>query len=59
MSFVSKEEIEARAEETWATIKDKALTPKERTALPQQEMPVQVPPRAFAAWLPASIVCLS
>ena len=43
MSFVSKEEIEARAEETWAAIKDKTLSPKERTALPQQEMPVQEP----------------
>ena len=43
MSFVSKETLEARAEETWAAIKDKALTPKERTAIPQQEMPVQEP----------------
>ena len=43
MSFVSKEEIEARAEETWAAIKDKTLSPKERTAIPQQEMPVQEP----------------
>ena len=43
MSFVSKEEIEARAEETWAAIKDKTLSPKERTVIPQQEMPVQEP----------------
>ena len=41
--FVSKEELEAQAGKVWAEIQGKALTPKERTAIPQQEMPVQEP----------------
>ncbi len=43
MSFISIEELDAQAAQVWAEIKDKALTPKERTTLDQQPMPVQDP----------------
>ncbi len=43
MSFISIETLDAQATELWAQLKDKALTPKERTTLDQQPMPVQEP----------------
>ncbi len=43
MSFLSMEELDAQAAAVWAEIKEKALSPKERTALAQQPMPVQDP----------------
>ncbi len=43
MHFTDQATLAAQAEETWAAIKDKTLTPRERTAIPQQEMPVQEP----------------
>ncbi len=43
MSFVTKDELEAQACAVWEEIKGKALSPKERTALAQQPMPVQDP----------------
>ncbi len=41
--MLSKEEIETSAQALWASIKDKTLTPKERTTIDQQPMPVQAP----------------
>ena len=43
MSFVSKEALEAQAEQLWAGMQGKALSPKERTGIAQQPMPVQAP----------------
>ncbi len=43
MSLLSIEQLDAQAAAVWAEIKDKALSPKERTALAQQPMPVQDP----------------
>ncbi len=43
MSFISMEALDAQAAQVWAEIKDKALSPKERTTLAQQPMPVQDP----------------
>jgi glutamate synthase (NADPH/NADH) small chain len=43
MSFITKEALEAAALETWAAIKDRPLSPKDRNALAQQPMPVQPP----------------
>ena len=43
MSFVSKEALEAQAEQLWAGMQGKTLSPKERTGIAQQPMPVQAP----------------
>ncbi|MCI6590936.1 MAG: FAD-dependent oxidoreductase, partial [Lentisphaeraceae bacterium] len=43
MSFVSKEALEAQAEQLWAGMQGAALTPKARTGIDQQPMPVQAP----------------
>ncbi|MDO4527333.1 MAG: NADPH-dependent glutamate synthase [bacterium] len=41
--FISREELDSEAQTLWTSIKNKALTPKERIAIDQQPMPVQEP----------------
>lgn len=41
--FISKEALDTSAKALWETLKDKTLTPKERTTIDQQPMPVQEP----------------
>ena len=43
MSFITQEALEAAAQETWNALKDRTLSPKDRTAIAQQPMPVQPP----------------
>lgn len=43
MSHKSNEELQTAAQTLWSEIKDKQLTPKERMAIPEQEMPARNP----------------
>lgn len=43
MSFVTKEALESAALATWENLKNRDLSPKDRTAVAQQPMPVQAP----------------
>jgi glutamate synthase (NADPH/NADH) small chain len=43
MSHKTKEELGKEAEALWASLKDKALTPKDRMAIPVQEMATREP----------------
>lgn len=43
MSHKSNEELQTAAQNLWSEMKDKQLTPRERMAIPEQEMPARDP----------------